>query len=111
MFWLLKERSDLMKKRSSRQDYEEEVPKAVKKMKKNKNKEIEKENKKRISKKERNKKRRIIMLGIFITIILILGILLGISGHTWIMLAKDMISNESSIVIDSSGNTIAKLRR
>ena len=101
-----------MRKRRSRLQYDEE-PKAVKEMRKNKNKQIEKDNKKgkRVSKKDRKKKRKKIILTTIVVIILVLGVSLGISGHTWTTLAKDMVSNESSIVIDTNGNTIAKLRR
>ena len=99
-----------MRKRRSRR-LDDEEPKAVKEMKKNKNKQIEKENKKgkRVSKKDRKKKRKKIILTVIAIIILVLGVTLGVSGHTWITLARDMVTNESSIVIDTDGNTIAKL--
>ena len=101
-----------MRKRRSRQ-FEDEEPKAVREMKKNKNKQIEKDNKKgrrgKVSKKEKKRKRKKVILTVIVIIILVLGISLGISGHTWTTLAKDMVSNESSIVIDTDGNTIARL--
>ena len=101
-----------MKKRRSRQEDDEE-PKAVREMRKNKNKQIEQENKNnkkgRRSKKDKKKRRKKIVLTVIVVIILVLGITLGISAHTWTTLAKDMVSNESSIVIDSDGNTIARL--
>ena len=50
------------------------------------------------------------LLGFIVLIVLTLGIFLGVTGHTWTTLAVDMVSNESSIVIDTNGNTIAKLR-
>ncbi len=101
-----------MKKRRSRR-LEDEEPKAVREMRKNKNKQIEKDNKKgkRVSKNDKKKRRRKIILTVIAVIILVLGVTLGVSGHTWITLAKDMVSNESSIVIDTDGNTIARLRR
>ena len=103
----------MKKRRSKRSDIDEE-PKAVREMRKNKDKQIEKENKKnkkgRSSKKDRKKKRKKVILTVIVIIILVLGITLGISGHTWTTLAKDMVSNESSIVIDTDGNTIARLR-
>lgn len=102
-----------MKKRRSRQ-LEDEEPKAVREMKKNKNRQIEKENKKqkkKLTKKEKKKIRKKIILTIIAVIILIIVIMLGVSAHTWLTLAKDMVSNESSIVVDTDGNTIAKLRR
>lgn len=91
---------------------DDEEPKAVKEMKKNKKKQIEKETRKsKDSKKDKARKRKKVLLILVTLIILISGITLGISANTWITLAKDMVSNESSIVIDSDGNTIAKLRR
>ena len=97
-----------MRKRRSRQ-LEDEEPKAVREMRKNK--QIENNNKKgkRLSKKDKKKRKRKIILTVIAVIILVLGVTLGVSGHTWITLAKDMVSNESSIVIDTDGNTIAKL--
>lgn len=98
-----------MRRKGSRR-FEDDEPKAVKEMKKNKK--IEENSKRRKStKKEKKKKRKKIILSVIIVFILILGITLGVSGHTWITLAKDMVSNESSIVIDIECNTIAKLRR
>ena len=100
-----------MRKKKSRQ-MDDEEPKAVREMRKNKNKEIEKENKKtKRSKKDKKKRRKKIILVVITVIILVVGVILGISAHTWIILAKDMVSNESSIVIDTDGNTIARLRR
>ena len=96
-----------MRKKMARQ---EEEPKAVREMKKNKNKEIKKENRRK-NKKEIKKKRKKIILIIIVLTVLTFGIFLGITGHTWTTLAVDMVSNESSIVIDTNGNTIAKLRR
>ena len=100
-----------MRKRRSRRLDDDEEPKAVREMRKNKNKQIEKDNKKgkRVSKKDRKKKRKKIILTIIVVIVLVLGVSLGVSGHTWTTLAKDMVTNESSIVIDTDGNTIAKL--
>lgn len=63
--------------------------------------------KKENSSKKKNIK-KIILIG-FLTIILILGITLGISAHQWKSLAKQMIANENSTVIDIDGNEIAKL--
>lgn len=103
-----------MKKRRSRQ-LDDEEPKVVKEMRRNKNKEIEKENKEnrkgKRNKKDKKKKRKKIILTIIAIIILVSGVILGVSGHKWTTLAKDMVSNESSIVIDTDGNTIARLRR
>ena len=100
----------MRKRRSRHSSNVDEEPKAVREMKKNKNKQLEKENKNpkknKIDKKKRKKK---IILTIIVIIVLIVGVTLGVSAHTWTTLAKDMVSNESSIVIDTDGNTIAKL--
>ena len=92
-----------------KRNQEEEVPKADKEMRKNKNKEMRKENRKQTKKKIKRKRKKIIFT-IIVLIVLTLGIFLGVTGHTWTTLAVDMVSNESSIVIDTNGNTIAKLR-
>ena len=63
--------------------------------------------KKRAKKKKRKLKKFIIL--ICFVIIIILSILLGISSHTWKTLAKEMLINENSVVIDLDGNNIAKL--
>ena len=101
-----------MKKRRSRLQDDEE-PKAVREMRKNKNKKeektVEESKRRKRSKKDKKKNRKKIILTAMTIIILILGVALGISGHTWTTIAKDMVTNESSIVIDTNGNTIAKL--
>lgn len=89
-----------------------------KKVQKRKEKELiedeEKEyiNTRRKKGKEKNKKhkkiKKIILLIIIICII-IFGVNLGIKTHTWKTLAKDMMSNEFSVVKDTEGNTIATL--
>ncbi len=80
---------------------QEKEPKAIREMKKNKKREE--------NKPKRKKKFKFIILIILIILILILGISLGVSAHTWKTLAKDMIYNENSVVIDTDGNTIAEL--
>ena len=96
--------------RKKKQD--DDIPKALKKMKKqreqNEIKGAKKNGKRKINKKLSNKKKKIIII-LIIVIVLILGIILGISSHIWKSLAKEMISNENSIVIDTDGNTIAEL--
>ena len=102
-----------MNRKKAKRFDEDEEPKAVRNMKKNKSKEINKEiknnKKKKLTKKEKKKRKRKIVLTVLILFVLISGITLGIKGNMWCTLAVDMVSNESSIVIDSSGNTIAKL--
>ena len=103
----------MSRKKAKRFD-EDEEPKAVKEMKKNKNSQINKEiknsKKKKMTNKEKKRRRKKIILSIVALVILVLGIALGVSANRWTTLAVDMVSNESSIVIDSDGNTIAKLR-
>ena len=101
-----------MSRKRSRHLDEDEEPKAVREMRRNKNKKVEQENrnkKRKITKKEKKKRRKKVILTVIAIIILVLGVTLGISAHTWTTLAKDMVSNESSIVIDTDGNTIARL--
>lgn len=107
---LLKKESDKMSSKSKRKKKKQEElePKAVKKMKKQQQKEqkeIEKEEK---NKRRKKKIRRFLLIAIILSIV-VLGIYLGISAHTWKTLAKDMLLNECSIVLDSGGNTIATL--
>ena len=99
----------------------DELPKAIKKMKRQREQEeIKQTNSKRgkhsgKSRKRKNnssdKKRKLkkIIITVIIVIILIVGIVLGISAHTWKTLAQEMMNNQNSIVIDTDGNTIAKL--
>lgn len=103
----------------------DELPKAVRKMKKQKEQEEisrgrsrhgkhnqkngKKNGKKRTNSSNRKKKIKKLIITIIIVIILIIGIMLGVSAHTWKTLAQDMMNNQNSIVIDTDGNTIAKL--
>lgn len=93
------------------------VPKAFQK-KSTKKKEIpieeieEKENRKRNKdKKEKrlNRKLKKFIIVFILIIIIIFGISIGVSAHRWKKLAKEMLINENSIVVDIDGNTIAKL--
>ena len=62
--------------------------------------------------KEKNKKRKkfkLILRLIILIIIVICAVKLGISTNRWQKLAHDMLINESSIVIDTKGVTIAEL--
>ena len=103
---LLKERSDIMKKRKSKHSEDDEIPKALRNMKKN-NKDKNSENIKK-TKNKKNKFKKVI-ISLIIIVILILGISLGISANTWKKLSVEMVKNESSTVVDKDGQTIAKL--
>ena len=104
-----------MQRKKARRLQEDEVPKAIKEMKNKQIKQNKKDkkdiNKKEIDAKRKNKKSKIklIILGIIIAVLLIAGISLGISTHTWKTLAKDMIINENSVIQDTDGKIIAKL--
>lgn len=83
-------------------------------MKKRKNKKTEDENYvpkafRKESKNKKKKKQKNSIIIICILIVVILGILLGISTQRWKMLAKEMISYQNSVVLDSDGKEIAKL--
>lgn len=109
-----------MQNQKRRQDISDDdfVPKAFQKKNKKEiltdeisNEEIEgkRKNKKNRKLKKANKKlTRIIAIVILIAIVII-GISMGVSAHRWKKLAKEMLTNQNSIVIDTDGNTIAKL--
>ena len=98
-----KKECDKMPRKKRKKINQDEEPKAIKEMKKSRKKEE--------NKPKRKKKLKFIILIIVIVLILVLGISLGVSAHTWKTLAKDMIYNENSVVIDTDGNTIAELRK
>ena len=97
---------------------EDEIPKSVLKMKLDKERREEKNKKenKNIKKhgrlkkgKKKNKIVKKIILFIIILILIVIGIILAISAHTWKELTQDMFLNKNSEVVDSTGNTIAKI--
>ena len=97
---------------------EDEIPKSVLKMKLDKERREEKNKKenKNIKKhgrlkkgKKKNKIVKKIILFIIILILIVIGIILAISAHTWKELTQDMFLNKNSEVLDSTGNTIAKI--
>ncbi len=99
---------------SRRKEEEEYVPKAFQKNKKviEENKEPTRKNPKRGKKSKKPiKKRKLkkVIISILLIIILITGISLGISAHQWKTLAKEMIANQNSIVVDIDQKEIAKL--
>lgn len=122
----------MSKNKKARRMQEDEIPRSVLKMKQEKEKrereearknninnkygKRSKENQpssdfKRSNKKISRKKliKRIVLI-IILIILITIGICLGVSAHTWKELATAMFNNENSIVVDTDGNTIAKLR-
>ena len=80
---------------------EEEIPKSVRKMKKTTEEEDKKKNK-------HPKLKKFILFSLLVVIIVLL-VRLIISTHRWKMLARDMMANQNSIILDIDGNVIAKL--
>ena len=68
---------------------------------------VEKKNKKKKEKKHPRIRKIIRILIIIITVILLIRFI--ISVHRWKMLAKDMLINENSVVLDTDGNIIATI--
>lgn len=97
-----------MKKKKKQKNNEDDIPKAFKKNKQEEVKKTKKSPKSKRKKKEKSKVRKIILISILLTI-LILGIYIYVKTHIWKKLAKDMIQNENSIVIDIEGNTLATI--
>ena len=98
---------------------EDEVSKAIKKLRKE-NKQREKKDSKKKGKKGKrnnktnkknkaNKKFKKFIIIVVIILILLLGVFLGVSSYTWKQITQEMFVNETSIVVDSEGKTIAKL--
>lgn len=118
---------------------EDEIPKSVLKMKQEKARREEEEQRKRNGNrykednenvtdingrngKRRNKKnaknekkkgkkkiiKRLILI-LIIGLLIFIGISMAISAHTWKELSKDMFNNKNSAVVDTQGETIAKL--
>lgn len=100
------------KRGKSKKDDEDFVPKAFRKSKrKEEDDDIDTKSKRKSNKakKQKNRKwKKRIVLSITIAI-LVIGVVLGISAHRWKTLAKEMLANENSIVLDMDGNEIAKL--
>lgn len=91
---------------------EEYVPKAFRKNKKiEENIEPKKRNnkKKRTKKKKSKSKMKKAILIIVVILILFVAISLGISAHQWKTLAKEMLINQNSVVLDMDKNEIAQL--
>lgn len=91
-----------------------DIPDSVKRMRNNKNKKNNKnakkiKNDKEIPEKKKHPILKKIVLVLICILVLFLIVRLIISTHRWKSLAKDMLLNEGSIVLDSDGNTIATL--
>jgi penicillin-binding protein 1A len=84
---------------------ENDIPKSVRKMK------HAREKADLVEEKKKNRKKKIRKLIFFFLIILALFFIikLAISAHRWKMLAKDMLVNEHSVILDSDGTIIATL--
>ena len=98
-----------MSRRKLKKEEEEEfVPKAFKKTKtestNSKNRRFKKNGKKRM-----NKKLKKFIIFLIIIILIVFGIILAVSAHNFRSVAKDMLINENSIIVDDDGNQIAKL--
>ena len=95
----------MKKKKKKKEEEENYVPKAFKKDKEKNKDKVEKKNKhKKKEKKGTKKKWGKGILVICVILIIGLGVYLGISAQTWRKIAKEMIRNENSIVLDSDGN-------
>ncbi|MCI8384062.1 MAG: hypothetical protein HFJ33_04270 [Clostridia bacterium] len=97
---------------SRKREEEEYTPKAFRKDKKiEDNKEISKRKKKKTKKQKKKSKKKLkkMIVVILFIIILITAISLGISAHQWKTLAKQMLKNQNSIVVDIDKKQIAKL--
>ena len=73
-----------------------------------KNKDKNKRYEENVTDKKRSKIIKITIIVVFIVFFL-MGIVIGINTHIWKMLAKDMLLNKHSIVVDTDGNNIATL--
>lgn len=96
------------KKKKQNKEDEKYVPKAFRKDRERVEKKSKKDKKDQKKKENKKKLRRSILIICMIAIILA-GIFLGISAKRWKKLAREMIANENSIVLDTNGNEIAKL--
>ena len=95
----------MKRKKLKEQEEEEFVPKAFQKNKKDKN--IERSRGKK--KKKANRKFKKFIIFIILICLVVGGILFAISAIKWRNIAEDMLVNENSVVVDTSGNQIAKL--
>ena len=111
-------KSKIKKENHYQNELDDEIPKALQ----HKQDIVEDPNENYIPKAFRKEKRKInttknkiskifskkIIIPIILAIIAIIGIFLGISGYNWTSIAKEMLLNEPSTVLDKSGNEIAK---
>lgn len=100
------------KRGKSKKNEEDFVPKAFRKSKRREEDDdidTKSRRKSKKAKRQKNRKWRKRFLMVILIAILVIGIMLGISAHRWKALAKEMLVNENSIVLDMDGNEIAKL--
>ena len=90
----------MKRKKLKEQEEEEFVPKAFQKNKKDKN--IERSRGKK--KKKANRKFKKFIIFIILICLVVGGILFAISAIKWRNIAEDMLVNENSVVVDTSGN-------
>jgi len=87
---------------SRKKEEEEYIPKAFQKSKKQEDKQTPKKKgkgkKKKATKKKKLKK---IILSVILLAVVGIGISLGISATTWKKLAKEMLLNQNSVVMDT----------
>ena len=119
--------------RNRRRMQDDEIPKSVLKMRQEKERREETERNRRAKGKreEENKKGQVkrskskskqdkqynprkktikkVILFIIVAALITIGILMAISAFTWKEIAEDMFNNENSVVVDTTGETIAKL--
>ena len=119
--------------RNRRRMQDDEIPKSVLKMRQEKERREETERNRRAKGKreEENKKGQVkrskskskqdkqynprkktikkVILFIIVAALITFGILMAISAFTWKEIAEDMFNNENSVVVDTTGETIAKL--
>ena len=112
---------------------DDEIPKSVLKMRQEKERreeternrrakgKREEENKKGQGKRSKSKRKqdkqynprrkaiKKVILFIIVADLITIGILMAISAFTWKEIAEDMFNNENSVVVDTTGETIAKL--
>ncbi len=91
-------------KKVRKQEEEEFVPKAFKK-----DKNIQKQENKKSTKVKTNKRLKKFIIMLIITLIIVTESILAVSAIKWRNIATDMLINENSIVVDNSGNELAKL--
>lgn len=101
-------------KRIKNQEEEEFVPKAFRRERENEKDTIPKGKTSRFKKNKKvkkplNKRVKLIIFFIILILIIISGISLAVSAHSWRKIAKEMLVNENSVIVDSNDNKLAVL--